>query len=46
MAAGLDRDGGVGQLCDELIGTVVAAVRPDHPGMGRGGKRCAPTMIG
>ena len=31
VAAGLDRDGGVGQLCDELIGTVVAAVRPDRP---------------
>ncbi|MGH3597580.1 MAG: IS21 family transposase, partial [Mycobacterium sp.] len=31
VAAGLDRDGGVGQLDDELIGTVVAAVRPDRP---------------
>ena len=47
VAAGLDRDGGVGQICDELIGTVVAAVRPDAPrGTGRHGKRCAPTMIG
>jgi hypothetical protein len=27
-AAGLRRDGGDGQLCDELIGAVVAAVRP------------------
>ena len=31
VAAGLDRDGGVDQLTDELIGTVVAAVRPDRP---------------
>lgn len=31
VAAGLDRDGGVCQLDDELIGTVVAAVRPDRP---------------
>ena len=30
-AAGLDRDGGVDQLTDELIGAVVAAVRPDRP---------------
>ena len=30
-AAGLDRDGGVDQLTDELIGQVVAAVRPDRP---------------
>ena len=31
VAAGLDRDGGVDQLDDELIGAVVAAVRPDRP---------------
>ena len=31
VAAGLDRDGGVDQLSDELIGAVVAAVRPDRP---------------
>ncbi|MGZ6789288.1 MAG: IS21 family transposase [Mycobacteriaceae bacterium] len=31
VAAGLDRDGGAGQLSDELIGAVVAAVRPDRP---------------
>ena len=31
VAAGLDRDCGVEQLDDELIGTVVAAVRPDRP---------------
>ena len=31
VAAGLDRDGGVEQLTDELIGAVVAAVRPDRP---------------
>jgi transposase len=31
VAAGLDRDGGVDQLTDELIGAVVAAVRPDRP---------------
>jgi transposase len=30
-AAGLDRDCGVEQLTDELIGQVVAAVRPDRP---------------
>jgi len=30
-AAGLDRDCGVDQLSDELIGAVVAAVRPDRP---------------
>ncbi|MBC3189503.1 IS21 family transposase [Pseudonocardia sp. C8] len=30
-AAGLDRDGGPGQLTDELLGTVVAAVRPARP---------------
>ena len=30
-AAGLRRDGGEGRLCDELIGAVVAAVRPDPP---------------
>jgi hypothetical protein len=31
VAAGLDRDGGVEQRCDELIGQVVAAVRPERP---------------
>jgi hypothetical protein len=31
VAAGLDRDGGVEQLSDGLIGAVVAAVRPDRP---------------
>jgi transposase len=31
VAAGLDRDGGVDQLDDALIGTVVAVVRPDRP---------------
>ena len=31
VAAGLDRDGGVEQLTDELIGQVVAAVRPERP---------------
>jgi transposase len=30
-AAGLDRDCGVEQLTDELVGQVVAAVRPDRP---------------
>jgi transposase len=30
VAAGLVRDGGVGQLDDELIGAVVAAVRPER----------------
>jgi hypothetical protein len=28
VAAGLVRDGGEGQLSDELLGAVVAAVRP------------------
>ena len=31
VAAGLDRNCGAGQLSDELIGAVVAAVRPDRP---------------
>lgn len=31
VLAGLDRDGGEEQLTDELIGQVVAAVRPDRP---------------
>ena len=31
VAAGLVRDGGEGQLTDELIGAVVAAVRPARP---------------
>ncbi|MGI8305882.1 IS21 family transposase [Saccharopolyspora hattusasensis] len=35
VAAGLDRDGGEDQLTDELIGQVVAGVRPDRPA-GRG----------
>ncbi|MEB3031857.1 hypothetical protein [[Mycobacterium] nativiensis] len=46
VAAGLDRDGEVNQLTDELIGTVIAAVRPDRPnGHERRGSRCAPRMI-
>ena len=32
VAAGLVREGGEGQLCDELIGAVVAAVRPARAG--------------
>jgi len=32
MAAGLARDGGAGQLSDELIGQVAEAVRPARPG--------------
>jgi transposase len=32
VAAGLDRDGGPGQLCDELIGQVAQVVRPARPG--------------
>lgn len=31
VAAGLVREGGQGQLCEELIGQVVAAVRPARP---------------
>lgn len=30
-ACGLDRDGGAGQLSDELIATVIAGVRPSRP---------------
>ncbi len=30
-ASGLDRDGGPGQLTDELIGAVIAGVRPSRP---------------
>ncbi len=47
VAAGLDRDCGIGQLSDELIGAVVAAVRPDRPQgvMVWRGNRCAPTII-
>src|SRR5690349_2786681 len=30
-ACGLDRDGGDGQLTDELIATVIAGVRPSRP---------------
>jgi hypothetical protein len=52
VAAGLDRDCGVEQLSDELIGTVVTAVPADRrdrccarPGVGAGGTRCAPTTI-
>ncbi|HEY2265620.1 MAG TPA: hypothetical protein VGL33_03390 [Streptosporangiaceae bacterium] len=32
VAAGLARDGGIGQLSDELVGQVVEAVRPVRPG--------------
>jgi transposase len=35
QAAGLDREGGEDQLTEELIGQLVAAVRPDRP-QGRG----------
>ena len=47
VAAGLDRECGVEQLSDELIGEVVAAVRPDRPqGYGSAWESCAPIMIG
>jgi len=47
VVAGSDRDGGVDQRTDDLIGAVVTAVRPDRPrGTELPGKRCAPTMIG
>src|SRR5580704_19133284 len=37
VAAGLSRDGGEGQLTDELIGQVVSVVRPVRPdGHGQG----------
>src|SRR6266700_1837203 len=37
VAAGLSREGGEGQLTDELIGQVVSVVRPARPdGHGRG----------
>src|SRR5262252_4341456 len=32
VAAGLSRDGGAGQLTDELVGQVAEAVRPVRPG--------------
>ena len=32
QAAGLVRDGGQGQICDELVGQVIAAVRPARAG--------------
>jgi transposase len=32
VAAGLDRDGGLGQLTDELVGQVAQVVRPVRPG--------------
>jgi hypothetical protein len=32
VAAGLARDGGAGQLSDELVGQVAEAVRPVRPG--------------
>src|SRR5215469_9297253 len=32
VAAGLDRDGGAGQLTDELVGQVAQVVRPVRPG--------------
>ena len=32
VAAGLDRDGGTGQLTDELVGQVAQVVRPARPG--------------
>ncbi|HUG86870.1 MAG TPA: hypothetical protein VMM13_20035 [Euzebya sp.] len=39
---GVDRDGGEGQLTDELIGGVVEAVRPDRPrGHGTAWEACA-----
>ena len=31
VCLGLDRDGGDGQLSDEFVGMVIAAVRPDRP---------------
>src|SRR5947207_15854962 len=48
VAAGLSREGGEGQLTDELIGQVVSVVRPARPdgdgagGGGVGGRREAP----
>ena len=39
--AGLARDGGEAQLRDELLGLVVAAVRPSRGG---GGTSCGPAM--
>jgi hypothetical protein len=41
QAAGLSRDGGEGQLTDELLGVVVEAVRPARPrGRGAAWERC------
>lgn len=42
VAAGLARDGGEGQLTDDLIGVVVEAVRPERPaGRGEAWAACA-----
>lgn len=42
VEVGLVRDGGEGQLTDELIGQVVEAVRPERPdGRGQAWERCA-----
>ena len=46
VAAGLARDGGAGQLSDELVGQVAEAVRPVRPvrpgGPGRRGSSWSP----
>jgi hypothetical protein len=41
VAAGLDREGGGEQLTDELIGAVMAAVRPDRAANGKTVKHCS-----
>ena len=47
VAAGLVRDDGEDQLSDELLGAVVAAVRPAGPaGTARRGRRCWPRRRG
>ena len=45
VEAGLARDGGAGQLTDELVGQVAQVVRPVRPGgHGRGGSGWRPAM--
>ena len=37
VAVGVTRDGGQGQLSDEMLGAVIVAARPVRPGWSRGG---------
>src|SRR5215472_5631593 len=46
VGAGLARDGGAGQLTDELVGQVAEAVRPVRPGGARAGVGAAGCLPG